>query len=57
MAQDQDRQADSQANPHEKPRNASDRPPQIDKSPEGASPDRQIAQESQQSSGQGMGQS
>ncbi|WP_165842752.1 hypothetical protein [Phenylobacterium deserti] len=57
MAQDQDRQADSQANPHEKPRNASDGPPQIDKSPEGASPDRQIAQESQQSSGQGMGQS
>ena len=60
MAQDSDmnRQGqDAQANPHEKPRNAEDGPPSTDKSPEGASFDRQIAQEPQQSSGQGMGQS
>lgn len=57
MAQEQDQQASGQENPHEKPRNASDGPPQTDKSPQGASPDRQIAQEPQQSSGQGMGQS
>jgi hypothetical protein len=55
--QQQNGQQSSQANPHEHPRNASDGPPSTDKSPEGAAPDRQIAQESQQSSGQGMGQS
>lgn len=32
-------------------------PPKINRSPEGASPKRQIAQEPQQSSGQGGGQS
>lgn len=41
----------------DRPRNANDGPPSIDKTPDGASPDRQIAQERQQSSGQGMGQS
>jgi hypothetical protein len=59
MAQDQtgtDRQMRGEDDPN-RPRNADQGPPSIDKSPEGASPDRQIAQEPQQSSGQGMGQS
>jgi hypothetical protein len=38
-------------------RSADDGNPQTDRTSEGASPDRQIAQEPQQSTGQGMGQS
>jgi hypothetical protein len=41
----------------DRPRSVEDGPPQTDGSPEGASPDRQIAQEPQQSTGQGLGQS
>jgi hypothetical protein len=53
---------DSQQNPQDgqasdRPRNAEDGPPQTDRTPEGAAPDRQIAQEPQQSTGLGSGQS
>jgi hypothetical protein len=41
----------------DRPDRADDGPPQTRESPEGASPDRQIAQEPQQSTGQGLGQS
>jgi hypothetical protein len=61
MAQSNDNnqpsQQDAQSNPHTKPRNAEDGPAKTDKSPEGADPERQIAQEPQQSSGLGWGQS
>lgn len=58
MAQEMNRDPQQQAGADAKrPRNAEDGPPQTDKSPDGASPGRQIAQEPQQSSGQGMGQS
>jgi hypothetical protein len=40
-----------------RPSRPEDGPPSIHKSPEGASEDRQIAQEPQQSSGLGLGQS
>ena len=52
--QQQQQQAGADSN---RPRNAEDGPPQTDRSPEGASAGRQIAQEPQQSTGQGMGQS
>jgi hypothetical protein len=41
----------------DRPRRVEDGPAQIDKSPDGASPDRQVAQEPQQSTGLGAGQS
>jgi hypothetical protein len=42
---------------NDRPDTADDGPPQNRKTPEGASPDRQIAQDPQQSTGQGWGQS
>jgi hypothetical protein len=42
---------------NDRPARADEGPPQTRESPEGASADRQIAQEPQQSTGQGMGQS
>jgi hypothetical protein len=45
------------SDPRRRPEAADDGPPQTRDTPEGASPDRQIAEEPQQSTGLGMGQS
>jgi hypothetical protein len=57
MSHDDDQQKSTPSTEREGPDTADDGPVQTRKTPEGASPDRQIAQEPQQSTGLGMGQS